>query len=317
MPEMTTSRTFNAGGARQIDDEAPSGGELDLRLRVLREGDEAMLDAFLAGRPDTPIALRESLRQGGIEDDGRTYQATWVGAALVDPDADTQTVIATVTLLWNGTLLLHAPHELDGLLNVLAGAAPREVAEVAGPLDQVEASMTHLLLRDRPLKTRTYGQVMTLAVADLKKPDPMRESRPAMGEELAMLGDWLAALDEETIAATRTPEGDIAARQRMRRLHDLRQELVVTVDDQPVALGAVAHRFEDAIAIDPVYVPADLRGKGHAGSLLAALVQDAARDGVARATIMVDKENPAAVRICEKLGFVAALDWSVARYFAS
>jgi len=322
-PTIQTGVRFDMGkdvaGAKPIADDADSEPTpKDVRCRVLREGDEDMLDAFLASRPDTHIFLRFNLRQGGLVDDGRAYQGTWVGAVEDDPDTDTQRVLAAAAIFAGGRVLLQLPERATEVLDVLAAAAPRDFSEVAGPTAQVEKTLSHLWLRDRPILQRHDCVVMTASAETLRAPDVLGvagvDFRPPMGEELPLLGDWHAAFREEVFGIARGEESDLEARNWVRRAHDLRQGMVVTVGDKPVAYAAATAKLDDCVNIGAVYVPPDMRGRDYAKAVVAGIVRDAGRDGVSKACLLAEKEQPASIAAYSAVGFQPAFDWTVVRY---
>lgn len=307
-----------SAGAKPVADNEDSATEKEVRFRVLREGDAEMLDAFLASRPDTHVFLRANLRQGGIEDEGRYGQGTWVGAVEDDPDTDTQSVKAAAAIFWNQRVLLQLPEHAIPVLDVLAAAAPRDFVEVSGPTAQVEQTLLHLWLRDRPILSRHDCSYMTVSAETFRAPDVLGAAgidvRPPMGEELALLGEWHAAFREELWAVPRSEENDLEARNWVRRMHDLRQGWVVTSDDRPVAYAAATARFDDWVNIGAVYVPPDQRGRDYAKCVVAGIVRDAQRDGVMSACLTAEKEMPASIGAYTAVGFQHAFDWTVVRY---
>ena len=307
-----------SSGAKPIADDAEPPEPREVRYRVLREGDEEMLDSFLASQPDTHLFLRFNLRQGGLVDEGRSFQGTWVGAIEDDPDSDTQRVLATAAIFWNGRVLLQLPEHAIEVLDVLAGAAPRDFVEVAGPTAQIEKTLTHLWLRDRPIVSRHDCSFMTVSSETLRAPEMLGAAgvdvRPPMGEELALLGDWHAAFGEEVWAVPRSEESDLEARNWVRRMHDLRNGYVVTVDDKPVAYAAATAKLDDWVNIGAVYVPPDMRGRDYAKSIVAGIFRDAERDGVTNACLTAEKEQPASLGAYSAVGFQHAFDWTMVRY---
>lgn len=307
----------SVGGATPIPDEPEPEAEKEVRCRVLREGDEEMLEAFLQSRPDTHVFLRFNLRQGGLgEDNGRTYQGTWVGAVEDDPNTDTQRILAVAAIFWNGNVLLQLPEHAYGVLDVLAGAAPRDFTEVGGPTAQVEQTLHHLWLRDRPIRQRFECSLMTVNAETLRAPDGAAgvDVRPPMGEELALLGDWHAAFREELWGIPRGDENDLEARNWVRRMHDLRQGWVATVGDKPVAYAAATAKLDDWVNIGAVYVPPEQRGRDYAKAIVAGIVRDAQRDGIANACLTAEKDQPASIGAYTAIGFEHRFDWSVVRY---
>jgi RimJ/RimL family protein N-acetyltransferase len=322
-PTIQTGVRFGTGkemeGAKPIPDDADSEPvEKEVRCRVLREGDEGMLDAFLASRPDTHLFLRFNLRQGGLTDEGRTYQGTWVGAVEDDPETDTQRVLAVAAIFWNGRVLLQLPERATDVLDVLAGAAPREFVEVAGPTAQIEQTIAHAWLRDRPILSRHDCALMTVNAETFRAPDVLGSAgidfRPPMGEELALLGEWHAAFREELWAVPRSEENDLDARNWVRRAHELRQGMVVTVGDKPVAYAAATAKLDDWVNIGAVYVPPDQRGRDYAKCVVSGIVRDAQRDGITRACLTAEKEHPASMGAYTAVGFQPAFDWTIVRY---
>ncbi len=326
-PTIQTGVRFDMGkefaGAKPIaDDEGSEPEPKEVRVRVLREGDEDMLEAFLASRPDTHIFLRFNLRQGGLgEDVGRSYQGTWVGAVEDDPDTDTQRVLAAAAIFWNGRVLLQLPERANEVLDVLAGAAPRDFVEVCGPTAQIEQTLSHAWLRDRPILQRHDTTCMTLSAETFRAPDVLGAAgidfRPPMGEELALLGDWHAAFREELWGIPRSEENDLDARNWVRRAHELRQGMVVTVGDKPVAYAAATAKLDDWVNIGAVYVPPEQRGRDYAKCVVAGIVRDAQRDGVTNACLIAEKEQPASIGAYTAVGFQPAFDWTVVRYHAA
>lgn len=320
-PKIETAVRFGVApdsGAQPVADDAAPESEKEVRFRVLREGDAEMLDAFLASRPDTHVFLRANLRQGGIEDEGRTGQGTWVGAVEDDPDSDTQSVKAAAAIFWNQRVLLQLPEHAIAVLDVLAAAAPRDFVEVAGPTAQVEQTLLHLWLRDRPIQSRHDCSCMTVNAETFRAPDVLGSAgidfRPPMGEELPLLGEWHAAFREEVWGTPRSEENDLDARNWVRRAHDLRQGMVVTVGDKPVAYAAATAKFDDWVNIGAVYVPPDQRGRDYAKCVVSGIVRDAQRDGVTNACLTAEKEMAASIGAYTAVGFQHAFDWTIVRY---
>jgi len=287
----------------------------EVTVRVLREDNRAALTAFLNDRPDTHLFLRAILAKGRMEDDGKRHDGTWVGTVR-----DDGTVTSIAALFWNGVCLLQTPAHIDEILDMLAAAAPRPLIEMCGPTDQIERGLLHGLVRDRSLRSRHDASVMTLALAQLRVPQPLEaksvDARPPMGEELELLGEWHAAFNDEVFGDSRSPESDLKARQWIRAIHDERRDGVATVEDKPVSYCAITASLDDAINIGAVYTPPDLRGRRYAQCAVAGVLRDAAHDGSQRACLTALKENPASIETYAALGFAPAFDWTISRFFA-
>jgi RimJ/RimL family protein N-acetyltransferase len=286
----------------------------EVDVRVLREAHRPALAAFLDSRPDTHLFLRSNLARGRLEDEGKAFDGTWVGTVR-----DDGTVTSVAALFWNGVCLLQMPAHAQEILDMLAGAAPRALIELCGPTAQVEEALRHGLVRDRSLRGRHDAVVMRLSLAELAVPAALAgksvDTRPPMGEELAMLGDWYAAFNHEVFDEPRSPESDLRARQWVRAMHDERRDQVATVDDRPVAYCAITNQLGDEVNIGAVYTPPELRGRGYARCVVAGILMEAARDGVTRAGLTALKDNPASLAAYRALGFRPAHDWTITRFF--
>jgi len=72
-------------------------------LRLLRPGDEAALDTFLARHADTSMFLRSNARSAGLTDRGQPMQATYVAAL------EGGRIAGVAAHCWNGMVLVQAP----------------------------------------------------------------------------------------------------------------------------------------------------------------------------------------------------------------
>lgn len=286
----------------------------DVAVRLLGEEHRVALRRFLESRGDSHLFLRANLADGRMNDAGKRGDGTWVGTVR-----DDGTVTSVAALFWNGICLLQTPAHSDDILDMLAGAAPRELTELAGPTRQVEGALAHGLTRHRSLQGRHDGAVMELPVAALAIPPALQAKaidwRPPMGEELDQLGEWYAAFNLEVFGDCRTTEGDLKARQWIRTIHKERRGGVATVDDQPVAFAAITGRTGNEVNVGAVYVPPARRGRGYATCAVAGLLRDAARDGATRACLTVQHDNSTARRSYAALGFKTAFDWTIVRFF--
>lgn len=286
----------------------------EVTVRVLREEHREALAAFLNRRPDTHVFLRSNLDKGGMEDDGKRNDGTWVGTVR-----DDGTVTSVAVLLSSGICLLQTPAHIHEILDMLAAAAPRQPTMMCGPTDQIEHGLLHGLVRDRSLQSRHDAAVMNLAMAQLRVPPSLEtrqvDARPPMGEELALLGEWHAAFNDEVFNDPRSPEADLKARQWVRAVHDERRDTIATVEDKPVSYCAITASLDDEVNIGAVYTPPELRGRGYAQCAVAATLRDVARDGVQRACLTAMKDNPSSIRTYTAIGFTPAFDWTIARFF--
>jgi predicted GNAT family acetyltransferase len=80
------------------------------------------------------------------------------------------------------------------------------------------------------------------------------------------------------------------------------------VGDQPVSTAAIVRRTRHTGGIAAVFTPKDLRGKGYAGSITAAVVEALIREGKTTACINTDLRNPISNRCYAKIGFKPVCD---------
>jgi predicted GNAT family acetyltransferase len=75
------------------------------------------------------------------------------------------------------------------------------------------------------------------------------------------------------------------------------------VDGEPVSMAGIMRRTRRAAAIAGVYTPPELRGRGFAGSVTAAVVDAIFAEGRDTACLYVDLRNPYSSRCYAKIGF--------------
>lgn len=137
--------------------------------------------------------------------------------------------------------------------------------------------------------------------------DPVRpasgELRLASAEERAVLIDWMAAFAREA----GVPGGDQAA-----GLVDLRlgqERLFVWDDGAPVSMVGTAPVVADVARVGPVYTPPQYRGRGYAGSAVAAVSRRALARGAQRCVLFTDVANPTSNKIYAEVGYRRITDW--------
>jgi predicted GNAT family acetyltransferase len=73
-------------------------------------------------------------------------------------------------------------------------------------------------------------------------------------------------------------------------------------------MAAIVRRTRTAAAISAVYTPPPLRGKGYAGSVTAAVAEQAFAEGKRVACLYTDLRNPFSNRCYAKIGFESVCD---------
>jgi predicted GNAT family acetyltransferase len=68
-------------------------------------------------------------------------------------------------------------------------------------------------------------------------------------------------------------------------------------------MAGIVRRLKTSAAISAVYTPPELRGRGHAGSVTAAIVERIYAEGRKTACLYADLNNLASIRCYTKIGF--------------
>jgi uncharacterized protein len=101
-----------------------------------------------------------------------------------------------------------------------------------------------------------------------------------------------------------------------RREGDPDAGLVIWEDDGPVSMAGFGGLTPNCIRVGPVYTPPDLRGRGYASALTAALTRRLLEGGRRFCFLYTDLANPTSNSIYERIGYRAVSDadlWSFSR----
>src|SRR5439155_15132869 len=179
-------------------------------LRVLRPGDEVVLDAFLARHADSSMFLRSNARAAGLVDRGAPGQATYVAAL------ERGEIVGVAAHCWNGMVLLQAPAHVAVLAREAGRRSGRAVAGFSGPWDQVVAARQALGLEDRGARKDSREDLYTLGLRQLVVPPALaagqvrcRHPEPA---ELDLVVRWRVDFSVEALGATDAPALETACR---------------------------------------------------------------------------------------------------------
>jgi len=277
-------------------------------IRVLGAADDAAMRAFLAPRATSSMFLLSNSRAAGLVDEGKTFQATYVGAF------ENGELAGVAAHCWNGVLLVQAPAELvsPNTLRALAHAAlansGRTIAGFSGPADQVAVARRAFEL-PAPALDEVEG-LYALALADLRVPDALANDnvtcRRPRDDEHAQLAAWRRAYHVESLGAA---DGDQLAAKAAREIADLVSFgtlWVLEAGGVCVAMTAFNARIPDMVQVGGVYTPPGLRGRGYARCAVAGSLLDAHAE---RAILFT--KNPAAARAYEAIGFARIGDYAL------
>jgi predicted GNAT family acetyltransferase len=75
------------------------------------------------------------------------------------------------------------------------------------------------------------------------------------------------------------------------------------VGGAPVSLAGLTRPVAGTVRVGPVYTPPELRGRGYAGAVTAAVSRAALADGVADVLLFTDLANPTSNALYQRLGY--------------
>ncbi len=88
-----------------------------------------------------------------------------------------------------------------------------------------------------------------------------------------------------------------------------------TPDGTPVSMAGVNPIIGGQARVDPVYTPADLRGRGYAGAVTVEVSRAALAAGATDVVLFTNAANPTSNALYQRLGYRPLTDWA-AYYFA-
>jgi predicted GNAT family acetyltransferase len=207
--------------------------------------------------------------------------------------------------------------DADGAVGVLVEDAREAFGELPGVVGP----------KERAAQFANAWRAITGATARLEiaqrifAADRVDEPRPAAGamhdyeradRELAIR--WMDEFTAEALPEGPHPES--SADFVDRREEDPDAGLVIWEDDGPVSMAGFGGPTPNGIRIGPVYTPPDLRGRGYASALTAALTRRLLEAGRRFCFLYTDLSNPTSNSIYQRIGYRAVGDadlWSFSR----
>jgi predicted GNAT family acetyltransferase len=128
--------------------------------------------------------------------------------------------------------------------------------------------------------------------------------------ELAV--EWMDAFIDEALHG---PEPESSAEFVDRRSEDPDGGLVLWEDDgEGVSMAGYGGRTPNGIRVGPVYTPPELRGRGYASALTAALTQRLLNEGRRFCFLFTDLANPTSNSIYRRIGYRPVIDVDLWRF---
>jgi RimJ/RimL family protein N-acetyltransferase len=154
--------------------------------------------------------------------------------------------------------------------------------------------------REPRLKMRQRLHALTAVTAVPRAPGQLQ---PADAADIHLLLRWQGEFNREAMGRSHDPE---LRDQLARRLDD--GEIYLWIDGEPRSMAASARPTRRGVAINSVYTPPELRGRGYATSCVAALSQQLLDNGKRFCVLYTDVENPTSNAIYARLGYHPVAD---------
>jgi RimJ/RimL family protein N-acetyltransferase len=140
-------------------------------------------------------------------------------------------------------------------------------------------------------------------LGELVPPDPAPAGGPraATPADRELVIEWFGAFTEEA-GSLAERNGDQAARMADERIADGRMTLW-EAGGEPVSMAGMTRQVAGATRVGPVYTPPELRRRGYAGGVTAAVSQDALDAGAAEVLLFTDLANPTSNGVYQRLGY--------------
>jgi len=283
-------------------------------IRVLKAGEEPVLEAFLRARATTSMFLRSNLRLGGIEDRGEVYQGTYVALLRAGE------IFAVAAHFWNGMLVLQAPVETPRVASAAVAASRRMISGIIGPLEQVRRAREGLSLGGRKAISDSAEDLFHIDLKDLQVPKLLaegtarcRRSSPADHPKLA---EWRVAYAQETFRRPVSEQLGIESRAEVERLCAEGSQFVLETGGRLVSCCTFNARLPDLVQIGAVFTPQTLRQHGYARAVVAGALLTAREAGVAGAILFTGQDNDAAQKAYDALGFERVGDYGLVLFDA-
>ncbi|PYO43204.1 MAG: GNAT family N-acetyltransferase [Gemmatimonadetes bacterium] len=278
-------------------------------VRVLRPGDEAALDAFLATYAETSMFLRANARSAGLTDRGEPMQATYVAAL------ESGRITDVAAHCWNGMVLVQAPSHAAAVAREAVRRSGRGVTGFSGPWDQVIAARRALGLATVPTTKDSRDELYLLDLARLVIPPALAAGavhcrHPEAGE-LELLVEWRTSFSVEALGAPNTPDLRRASRADVLLQHERGADWVLISGTRPVAYSVFNAMLPEIVQIGGVWTPPEHRGRGYARSVVAGSLLAARKQGVQRAVLFADPTNAMARAAYLAIGFRIVGDYGL------
>ena len=278
----------------------------EISIRILIEGDEPLVEAFLIPHLESSMLLFGNLQARGLSYQGRRYEGIYAGAF------DGIEMIGVVAHYWNDNLILQAPSHLEDLVKRVTTISGRPIGGLLGPNQQVQEVKQILGWSPDTLRHDEIEKLYRLRLSDLRVPELLASGRVkgrlARDADVEMLAKWRVAYLAETLDMPETP--DLLQNSRLALEGQLAEARtwVIECDNQLVATSSFNSSAQNAsgvgtVQVGGVWTPPKLRRRGFGRAAVATSLVDARDNSVNQAILFTGEDNIPAQRAYSALGF--------------
>ena len=270
-------------------------------VRVLRPGDEALLEAFLLPRIESSMFLVGNMRDSGLTDTGRAYEGSYAAAF------EGGRITGVVAHYWNQNLVFQAPVHLNSLWRAAVETSRRSISGLIGPNDQVAMAKQALEIDDSRVQMDETEKLYSLKLDDLIVPEDLSSGkvtgRRIAPRDLELITEWTVAYSVEAIGSQDSPKLWEKSKSSVERSLKKGHTWVLESQREPVACSSFNTAIKEAVQVGGVWTPPELRRRGYGRSVVAASLLDARAEGAEKAILFTGESNIAAQRAYTALGF--------------
>lgn len=278
-------------------------------IRILKPGDEALVERFCARYPDTTLFFRSNVLVAGLEDRGERRQGTYAAAI------EGEEIVALASHVWLGNILIEAPLHLASVVRAAVRHSGRAVRGVVGPHAQVAACREALGLATASVKMDSKEDLFSLGLAALQVPAALVDggltARHPREEDVPLLAEWRAGYAVEALRDTDGPALRAQLTETIRNPAAWTDQWLLEKNARPVSFTAFNARTPDCVQIGGVWTPPAERSKGYARAAVAASLLEARGGGVQRSILFTDTDNHAAQACYRHLGYERVGDYAI------
>jgi len=259
-----------------------------------REAEHNLILGISSRLQREPLLYGEPAYLASVDDGGRVVGVTMRTPPhnLILSEIDDEAAIPLV--------LADAREVFDTLPGVVGPKAP--VAEFAELWQEATGAGAQLEIAQRCFRADRVD-------APANVPGDMRDYE-TRDRELAV--EWMDAFVAEALHG---PEPESSAEFVDRRSEDPDGGLVLWEDDgESVSMAGYGGRTPNGIRVGPVYTPPELRGRGYASALTAALTQRLLDEGRKFCFLFTDLANPTSNSIYQRIGYRPVIDVDLWRF---